>query len=186
MGFALGTISAVPEEVLVCPKLINELGGTAKRLVTGKRPDWVSFNGGVKKLLDHLRSHLGLPQMPEAADHLNRYFKQTRRRKGKTLNEFITRKTEAYNRARQALDRVTKAYGNPRGPTSWPRTSGSSQAGDRGSDPWQSAQGGPWRAAGGNSSGPEPAGDEPASDAEDEFHDAAAEDDDSWSHGRWN
>lgn len=127
---------------LCAPRLINELG----RLVTGKRPEWVSSNGGVQKLLDHLRDHLGLPQMPEAAEFLTRYFKQTRRRKGETINEYITRKTEAYSRARQALDRVQKSLGavsqrdgwSGRGPASSTRTTPS------GMDPWQARGQDPW------------------------------------------
>ena len=131
---------------LCAPRLINELGGTARRLVTGKRPEWVSFNGGVQKLLDHLRDHLGLPQMPEAAEFLTRYFKQTRRRKGETINEYITRKTESYSRARQALDRVQKSLGQASQSNSWSgRGPGSStRTTPSGMDPWQARGQDPW------------------------------------------
>ena len=96
----------------VCaPRLVSELTGTAKRYVLGKRPDWVSFNGGVEKLMGHLRNRLGLPQIPELTDYLTRFFKQGKRRRGETMNEYITRKTETYTRAQQALGRVLKAYG---------------------------------------------------------------------------
>ena len=87
-----------------------ELLGTAKRHVLGKRPDWVSFNGGVEKLMQHLRSWLGLPQIPELTD-LTRLLKQGKRRRGETMNEYITRKTETYTRAQQALGRVLRAHG---------------------------------------------------------------------------
>eukprot|EP00435_Cladocopium_sp_Y103_P052268 s1300_g16.t1 len=96
---------------LCAARLVTELVGTAKRHVLGKRPDWVSFNGGVEKLMTHLRQRLGLPQIPELTDYLTRFFKQGKRRRGETMNEYITRKTETYTRAQQALGRVLTAYG---------------------------------------------------------------------------
>ena len=61
--------------------------------------------------MEHLRSKLGLPQLPELTDYLTKYFKQGRRRRGETMNDYITRKTETYTRAQQSLARVLKAYG---------------------------------------------------------------------------
>ena len=89
------------------PKLIAELTGAAKRLVAGKRHDWVSHNNGVQELMKHLRSCLGKPQVSELTEHLNRYFKNSRRRANESINEYITRKCEVYLRACQALQRVT-------------------------------------------------------------------------------
>ena len=40
---------------LAGPKLVAELSGTARKFVVGKRPNWVSFNGGVEHLMNHLR-----------------------------------------------------------------------------------------------------------------------------------
>ena len=77
--------------------MIQEMSGTARKLVTGKRPDWLSFNGGVA------RRSLGRPQIPELSEYLNKYFKQSRRRK--SMNQYIVRKTEVYQRAKQALAR---------------------------------------------------------------------------------
>ena len=62
------------------PRLISELQGPAKRLVIGKKPDWVSFPGGVQVLLNTLRASLGKPQVSEMADYLTKYFHQTRRK----------------------------------------------------------------------------------------------------------
>ena len=45
------------------PRLISELTGAARRFIIGKKADWVSYNGGVQKLLGHLRANLGLPQI---------------------------------------------------------------------------------------------------------------------------
>lgn len=65
----------IHKRYLCGPKLVNELQGTARRFITGKKPDWLSFNGGVSKLMEHLRQHLGIPQLPEMTSYLNQYFK---------------------------------------------------------------------------------------------------------------
>ena len=88
------------------PRLAAELTGAAQRMIVGKSPTWVSFNGGVAVFLDHLRQGLGKPQIPEATEYLNKYFRSSRRRMGEGINEYITRKTETYWRACQALKRV--------------------------------------------------------------------------------
>ena len=76
----------------------------------GKRPDWLSFQGGVTHLLEHLRECLGRPTLPELTEYLNKFFRQGRRRRFETMNEYVTRKLEVYHRARQALSRVKKVY----------------------------------------------------------------------------
>ena len=88
------------------PKLQNALEGAALRLVVGKRPDWLSDNGGVDRLLNHLRQCLGKPQMPELRDLLSKYFRSSKRKAGETMNGYITRKCEIYVRCQQALSRV--------------------------------------------------------------------------------
>ncbi|CAL1156524.1 unnamed protein product [Cladocopium goreaui] len=101
---------AMHKRYLCGPRLLTELTGTARRFTVGKHPEWLSFNGGVQRLLTYLRSNLGLPQMPELTDHLSRYFRQSRRKKGETMNEYVTRKSELYARARQGLHRVMSHY----------------------------------------------------------------------------
>ncbi|CAE7028551.1 unnamed protein product [Symbiodinium sp. CCMP2592] len=102
------------------PRLISELQGAARRLVMGKPPEWVSYPGGVRKLMNHLRQALGKPQLAELGEFLSKYFKGTRRRAQETINEYVTRKSEAYMRACQALQRVT--------PTSKPASSNQQQS----------------------------------------------------------
>ena len=97
---------AYGKRYLCGPKLIQEMSGTARKLVTGKPPDWLSFNGGVAHLMKHLRRSLGGPQIPELSEYLNKHFKQSRRRKFETMNQYIVRKTKVYQRAKQALARV--------------------------------------------------------------------------------
>ena len=92
------------------PKLVQELSGTARRFVLAKDPTWVSFPGGVQVLLDHLRQHLGLPQMSEMSDFMAKYFRNSRRHKHETMNDYITRKAELYSRASFALARVQQRY----------------------------------------------------------------------------
>lgn len=101
---------ATHKRYLCAPRLIGELSGSAKKHVMGKRPDWVSFEGGVTYLLRHLRECLGKPTIPELTEFLNRFFRQSRRKRFETMNQYITRKLEIYNRARQALARVQGYY----------------------------------------------------------------------------
>ena len=86
---------------------MNSITGAAKRYVTGSDR---AFRGGVVLLMDHLRKALGKPRVNEVTDLLATYFKGTRRKNGESMNEYITRKTEAYMRASQALKRVQPHY----------------------------------------------------------------------------
>ena len=80
------------------PKLAAELQGAAKRLILGKPV--------VQTLLGHLRACLGKPQLTELSDSLTRYFRQSRRKLGESMADYVTRKCELYLRAQQALTRV--------------------------------------------------------------------------------
>ena len=102
------------------PRLVGELSGPAKKHVMGKRPDWLSYSGGVGHLMQHLRSCLGRPTIPEMTDYLNRYFRASKRKRYETMNHYITRKVEIYHRARQALSRVQRYYQH-RAPRDWSR-----------------------------------------------------------------
>ena len=92
------------------PRLVSEVTGAAKRFVVGKAPSWVSYDNGITQLLSHLRSRLGLPQMPEITEYLSRFFKQSRRKRGENMNEYITKKSEIYVRACQELWRVLQHH----------------------------------------------------------------------------
>ena len=69
------------------PRLANELTGVARRFILGMPADWPSYAGGVQRLMDHLRGSLGLPQLPEMTDHLTKYFKQGRRKRGESMGD---------------------------------------------------------------------------------------------------
>ena len=102
------------------PRLLNELSGTARRYVMSKRPGWISHDGGVQTLLAHLRRQLGLPQLAEMSSYMNQYFKQSRRKKNESVNDYITRKSELYARTEQTLQRAQAHYdhrGQPVPPT---------------------------------------------------------------------
>lgn len=109
------------------PKLVGELSGTARKLVVGKRADWVSWPGGVQHLLDFLRQCLGKPKLPELSELLNSYFKSSQRKKLETMNDYIVRKSEIYSRARQAMERVQRHY---EGGSRWSRAHQSSTGPD--------------------------------------------------------
>ena len=92
------------------PRLMAELTGAAKRLVAGKPAEGLATAGGVRLLLDYLRKSLGKPRVNEVTDLLGKYFKGTRRRPGESMNDYITRKSEAFLRVSQALRRVQPHY----------------------------------------------------------------------------
>ena len=112
----------IQDRYLAAPRLIGELQGAAKRLVVGQRPDWVSFNGGVSHLLQHLRRCLGKPQVPELTELLARYFKTSKRKHGELMGEHITRKCELYVRAQQAMHRMKPHHDRAefKSPVDWP------------------------------------------------------------------
>jgi len=47
-----------------------------------------------------------MPRATELTEFLNQYFRNSRRKPGETINSYVTRKTEIYMRARQALRRL--------------------------------------------------------------------------------
>ena len=75
--------------------------------MTGKPADWLSFPGGVEVLLDHLRQGLGQPRIVEVTEHLGRYFRQSKRRSGESINECVARKNVVYLRAQQGATSVS-------------------------------------------------------------------------------
>ena len=85
------------------------------------KPGWISHDGGVSRLITHLRRHLGQPQLTEMSEYMSKYFKQNRRLRHEGMNEYITRKAEVYARACQTLDRVQRRYA----PTTASRSQGS-------------------------------------------------------------
>ena len=87
-------------------KLANELQGSARKLILGKPVGWLSHPEGVRILLDFLRTCLGVPQLAEISEYLNKYFRQSRRKSGENMADYVTRKCEVYLRARQVLQRV--------------------------------------------------------------------------------
>ncbi|CAE7909697.1 hypothetical protein AK812_SmicGene10805 [Symbiodinium microadriaticum] len=100
------------------PKLKAELSGPAKRLVLGQSPSWGAHATGVQELMAFLRQRLGKPQLPELSELLLRYFRGRKRRAQETINDYVTRKCEAYVRAQQSMQRVLKDRGEtPTEPT---------------------------------------------------------------------
>ena len=118
------------------PKLVQELSGAAKRLVAGQPAGWVAYRGGVSTLMEHLRRALGKPKVNEVTDLLASYFKGTRRKPQESMNDYITRKTEAYMRASQALKRVQPHYEKERYPTHVPEPGSRRSSGDQSSWGW--------------------------------------------------
>ena len=88
------------------PRLASELQGSARRLILGKPVNWLSEHGGTEVLLEHLRLGLGKPQLSELSDYLQKYFRQSKRRPGESMGDYVTKKCEVYLRAQQAYHRV--------------------------------------------------------------------------------
>ena len=98
--------TVVKEKRYLCgPRIASELRGPAKRVLLGKQADWLSFDGGVRKLIETLRQGRGQPMVPEMSELLMKYFKGTKRVKGESMGDYVTRKAEAYTRAQQSMAR---------------------------------------------------------------------------------
>ena len=92
---------AFGKRYLCGPKLAAELTGAAKRLVAGRPADWLSHPDGVRRLMDHLRTSLGKPQIAELTERLSRFFKGSRRRTGKSMNDYIASHTASEDTSQQ-------------------------------------------------------------------------------------
>ena len=101
---------AYHKRYLCGPKLQAELSGSARRFVISMAPGWISFDGGVDRLLSHFGMHLGQLQLSEMSGYMVRCFKMSKRKRHEAMNEYITRKAELYMRACQSLDRVQQRY----------------------------------------------------------------------------
>ena len=98
--------TVVREKRYLCgPRIASELSGPAKRVLLGRPADWLSYDGGVRRLLEELRVGRGQPKVPEMSELLMKYFKGTKRTKGEGMSDYVTRKAEAYTRAQQSMAR---------------------------------------------------------------------------------
>ena len=110
--------TVVREKRYLCgPRLASELQGPARRVLIGKPAQWLSHEGGVRKLVNALRQERGQPKVPELSELLQKYFRGTRRARGEAMGDFILRKAEAYTRAQQSMARYMKEQGIKYGQT---------------------------------------------------------------------
>eukprot|EP00439_Symbiodinium_sp_Y106_P023334 s1786_g2.t2 len=154
----------------VAPRIAAELTASAKKFITGQPPDWLSFAGGVERLLDRLRQGLGRPKISEVTEHLSKFFNYSRRKPGESVNDYVARRSEVYLRAQQAMARLGKT-GKREGPE--PQSGGAD---------WRSYSGG-WSRRSSMDSG---AGDAEAPPQEEDQSTAAPSTQWSWSYeSRW-
>lgn len=100
----------VREKRYLCgPRIASELRGPARRVLIGRPADWLSYEGGVRRLIEVLKEERGQPKIPEMSELLMKYFKGTRRQKGETMSDYVTRKAEAYTRAQQSMARFQQS-----------------------------------------------------------------------------
>ena len=105
--------TVVKEKRYLCgPRIASELSGSARRILIGRSADWLSFDGGVRRLVAALRAERGQSKVPEMSELLMKYFKGTRRQRGETMNDFVQRKAEAYTRAQQSMARYQRENGS--------------------------------------------------------------------------
>ena len=104
--------TVVREKRYLCgPRIASELRGPARRVLLGRSADWLSYDGGVRLLIEVLREERGQPKIPEMSELLMKYFKGTRRQRGETMSDYVTRKAEAYTRAQQSMARFQQSGG---------------------------------------------------------------------------
>ncbi|OLP98934.1 hypothetical protein AK812_SmicGene18559 [Symbiodinium microadriaticum] len=113
----------------VAPRIAAELTGSAKKFITGQPADWLSFAGGVERLIEKLRQGLGRPKISEVTEHLSKFFKYSRRKPGESINDYVARRSEVYLRAQQAMARLGKTTRKPRTETTWPSSERGSYTG---------------------------------------------------------
>jgi hypothetical protein len=77
-------------------------------MVAGKPATYFAEQGGVDRLMRFLEAALGRPQIAEFTEHLNRYFRNSRRKPQESINEYVTRKSEIYLRAQQGYRRLLR------------------------------------------------------------------------------
>lgn len=107
--------TVVKEKRYLCgPRVAAKLQRPARRVLIGRSADWLSQEGGVRKLIAALRSERGQPKVPEMSELLMKYFKGTRRHRGEGMGDFILRKAEAYTRAQQSMARCQGVPGRVR------------------------------------------------------------------------
>ena len=136
--------TVVKEKRYLCgPRVASELRGPAKRVLIGRPADWLSYDGGIRRLIDALRLERGQPKVPEMSELLMRYFKGTRRSKGESMNDYVTRKAEAYTRAQQSMARYQKDHSQSRSTWTPTRTAWSGSQGvgsDQATETWHDVQ----------------------------------------------
>ncbi|CAK8989763.1 unnamed protein product [Durusdinium trenchii] len=158
--------TVVKEKRYLCgPRIASELSGSARRILIGKSADWLSFDGGVRRLVAALRAERGQSKVPEMSELLMKYFKGTRRQRGEGMNDFVMRKAEAYTRAQQSMARYQREHPKkPKSVNSDPRSQHSSIAGPQRT--WKARNSQPLQ--------------EQSYEFENEGYDLATEEDDPW------
>ena len=97
------------ERYLCGPRLQSRLEGPARTSTRGKPRDWLSHDEGAETLLQHLQFELAKPEISDSGSMFEEFFVKLRRRRGESMQSWITRHGEAYERTRVSLARVLKS-----------------------------------------------------------------------------
>ena len=88
------------------PRLATELSGSARASIANKKPQWLSHEQGVHRLLKHLQVTISEPVLPEVGNALRAYFRQLKRKRGESMTAFCVRHREEYEKVCKALSRM--------------------------------------------------------------------------------
>lgn len=99
---------------LAGPRLAQELRGVARVVIRKKLaqdPQWLSHPRGAYTLVDYFEKAIDRPTLVQAAQHIQKFFYQLRRRRGESMTQWTSRHSESLWEASRALMRVKKDHG---------------------------------------------------------------------------
>ncbi|CAK9111517.1 unnamed protein product [Durusdinium trenchii] len=97
------------------PRLAQGLTGVARTVIRKKLavdPPWLAHPRGAYDLIEHLEQSLGQPTLIQAAQHIQKFFYQLKRKRNETMTQWTSRHSEALWDASRALQRVNSEHGS--------------------------------------------------------------------------
>ena len=98
---------------LAGPRLAQGLTGVARTVIRKKLaidPQWLAHPRGAYDLIEHLEQALGQPTLIQAAQHIQKFFYQLKRKRNETMTQWTSRHSEALWDASRALQRVNSEH----------------------------------------------------------------------------
>ena len=98
---------------LAGPRLAQGLTGVARTVIRKKLaidPQWLAHPRGAYDLIEHLEQALGQPTLIQAAQHIQKFFYQLKRKRNETMTQWTSCHSEALWDASRALQRVNSEH----------------------------------------------------------------------------